>query len=300
MKFNQEDMENIKRLYEEKQTIRIISRLYHVRDTTISKILKSFGCDTNRHNSFYYTSEQLATNRKYACNFDYFENIDTRTKAYWLGFLFADGCVLDKRNEKRTSKGKTLTFTLKEEDLYMIQLFRDCLGSNHPIRKKSIHLGDKVFYAYSYDIGSVKMCDDLIALGCTPRKSLTLRYPEKLSDEFFSDFARGYFDGDGCVSYDLEHKRTFVAFDGTFEFLSVMKEKLEGFGIKSGAVMRDKRNKANALRISNYDIHKFYDLLYGTAEYHLGRKVDKLREMLYDRKEDFILSPVARLAELIK
>ena len=30
---------------------------------------------------------------KYYYNKDFFEKIDTEEKAYWLGFLYADGCI---------------------------------------------------------------------------------------------------------------------------------------------------------------------------------------------------------------
>ena len=31
--------------------------------------------------------------RKYNCNYDYFKEIDTEDKSYWLGFLYADGSI---------------------------------------------------------------------------------------------------------------------------------------------------------------------------------------------------------------
>lgn len=35
---------------------------------------------------------------KYRYNENYFENIDTEEKAYWLGFIFADGFITKKTN----------------------------------------------------------------------------------------------------------------------------------------------------------------------------------------------------------
>ena len=32
--------------------------------------------------------------RKYFCDFDFFKTIDNELSAYWLGFMYADGCVL--------------------------------------------------------------------------------------------------------------------------------------------------------------------------------------------------------------
>ena len=44
-----------------------------------------------------------STSRKYSSNFSYFESIDTEHKAYWLGVLYADGCVSKKNNSLRFS-----------------------------------------------------------------------------------------------------------------------------------------------------------------------------------------------------
>eukprot|EP01083_Nonionella_stella_P151150 482583_1 len=63
------------------------------------------------------------------------------------------------------------------------------------------------------------MAHDLIALGCTPRKSLTLEWPNELPDQYASHFVRGYFDGDGCIHFNKD-KRTFIAkFTGSVQFI---------------------------------------------------------------------------------
>jgi hypothetical protein len=300
--FTNEEISNIIKLFQDGKSVREIRQFYHVRAEKIKSVLEENSVYENRRVSFYKTSEELATNRKYFCNFDYFKEIDTREKAYWLGFLFADGCILDRKDKKGNPKGKTLTFTLKEEDEYMLEAFRSCIKSNHPIRRKKVKLQDKIFIAYEFNIGSVKLCDDLISWGCVPRKSLILKYPNKLEDKYFGDFLRGYFDGDGCVSYTFGRGQSFpiLLMDGTLEFLTAIKERLLSLNIKTGEILKDKRNQAYSIRISNQSFVNFYNLTYGTAEYHLGRKLDKFREILFDRNADFQISEIAKLARLIK
>lgn len=43
--------------------------------------------------------------RKYTFNFNFFEKIDNELKAYWLGFLYADGCIhkINKYGEQELS-----------------------------------------------------------------------------------------------------------------------------------------------------------------------------------------------------
>ena len=51
----------------------------------------------------------------YKYNENFFEKIDSPRKAYWLGFLYADGCILDQR------KSKILEITLSKNDKNHLQ-----------------------------------------------------------------------------------------------------------------------------------------------------------------------------------
>ena len=136
---------------------------------------------------------------KYYYNEDYFKKIDTAEKAYWLGFLYADGCITRfYRNEKL--KSMSLELTLQDEDCDHLIKFKNALESNVPIQHKIIN---RKYKSDRIVINCTSMCRDLIKLGCTPVKSLTLEFPNNdiLPEEYVRDFIRGYFDGDGGVSY---------------------------------------------------------------------------------------------------
>lgn len=64
---------------------------------------------------FYGLNKKDNIKRKYVLNENYFEKIDTQNKAYFLGFIYADGCVNEIKH--------TLTITLKKEDEYILQDF---------------------------------------------------------------------------------------------------------------------------------------------------------------------------------
>ena len=51
-------------------------------------------------------------------------------------------------------------------------------------------------------LNSPHLVETLISYGCTPRKSLTLKFPDFnifKSQSLINHFIRGYFDGDGSV-----------------------------------------------------------------------------------------------------
>ena len=63
---------------------------------------------------------------KYEYNKDYFSKIDTSDKAYWLGFLYADGCINRfYRGEKL--KSMTLELGLCYRDKEHLEKFKNCL-----------------------------------------------------------------------------------------------------------------------------------------------------------------------------
>jgi hypothetical protein len=112
----------------------------------------------------------------------YFELIDTEQKAYWLGFIAADGCV-DR---------KELRLHLSERDVEHMKEFKSAILSTHPIH----YTANK---SVTFIIGNKKIVKDLNSVGIAHRKTFTLEYPS-ISKRLNRHFIRGVFDGDGCIT----------------------------------------------------------------------------------------------------
>lgn len=93
---------------------------------------------------------------------DYFKLIDSDEKAYWLGFIAADGCVFIGGRQHN------LSMSLQLRDQHWLERFRDIVAPGMTI---NTHDGPR---SCSLSIGSQELVHDLIALGITPRKSNTL------------------------------------------------------------------------------------------------------------------------------
>src|SRR3989344_938626 len=148
----------------------------------------------------------------------------TPTMAYVLGFIYADGNII-------YTKRHTWFWSLQITDKDILEEIKKTLDSSHVISKKKKIDNQK--QSYRLQIGSKEMCEDLIRLGVTERKSKTILLPE-IPKKYFPDFLRGYFDGDGGVwvgfkNKQREHKIHAIstAFtSGSREFLVVLKEVL--------------------------------------------------------------------------
>lgn len=111
--------------------------------------------------------------------------------SYVLGYITADGCiVVDKRRKKNPF---ALNITSAEKD--HLHRIRKALSSTHKISEKSGGYSDT---AYQLQFRNPVICEDLIKLGILPRKTYNLN-PIKVPEKYFSDFVRGFFDGDGTV-----------------------------------------------------------------------------------------------------
>lgn len=125
-------------------------------------------------------------NSIYKLNSHYFDNIDTEHKAYWYGFLFADGHVNDK----------VVMLTLQIGDKDMIEAYAKDLETDIPIS----YVKDN---AVGLNIACKTMCNSLLEKGFNHRKSYDADIREIASyvpDELVHHFIRGMFDGDGCVA----------------------------------------------------------------------------------------------------
>lgn len=139
-------------------------------------------------------------NRK-PVNHDYFEKIDCERKAYWVGFLLADGCV--------TNGGVALRLAIKDQ--YHVEQFKADLESDHAVtivpgrvQKPMKGTGQIVCGGPSahFSVKSDKMVADLQRVGIVERKSLTA-VPPVLRDDLQGHFWRGVIDGDGSIRHML-------------------------------------------------------------------------------------------------
>ena len=113
--------------------------------------------------------------------------------------------------------------------------------------------------------------------GCTPKKSLTLKFPNKTifkSIDLIKHFLRGYFDGDGCITYqkDTYSVSSVCSVVGTLEFL-IEFEKSLNFE-KEITKCRDKRHTTNTISLSfkRSESLILMKYLYENASIYLDRK----------------------------
>lgn len=125
---------------------------------------------------------------------DYFEVIDSKEKAYWFGFLMADGNVSDDRGQLY------LQLVLGQKDEGQVTRFCEAVGVSRQAIKKRSGYGIRSGSVVSVSIHHRAFVERLVALGCTPRKTATLRFPEIPDGELAMAFVLGYFDGDGSIA----------------------------------------------------------------------------------------------------
>ena len=229
---------------------------------------------------------------KYYYNKDYFNKIDTEEKAYWLGFLYADGCI-NRYYKNEKLKAMSLELTLCEKDKKHLEKFAKCLETNVPIRIKKTKLNNKIYSSYKIVISCTKLCYDLINLGCIPNKTYDIKFPtyEIVPKNFMRDFIRGFFDGDGCISTTtMEGKPHIVT---TFTGMSDMLKSISDFLIGEKVIRVNTKIYKDKRREKTYNIHihgtdsnkDFLDYLYKNSTIYLDRKYDNYINFYKDYDE---------------
>ena len=241
-----------------------IANQMNVSESFISKKLKELNI-TKRSNSIY---------RRRTWNENFFNSINTEEQAYWLGFLYADGCVHDKPNGQ-----KLISLVVKDKEV--IEKFIKALKGDFKVKQyKDV---------YGVYLTSKIMFNDLYKLGCVPRKSLLLKFPI-IDKKLIPHFIRGYFDGDGSVfisnpkNYNKTstiYKSISVGVCGTYELLSVL-----SMYAPINIPKKDKRKQGNIWYSSISGPNKvldFYNYLYKDATIWLDRKKNKFENYFKER-----------------
>ena len=119
--FSKEQEEEMVNLYlNEKLSLQKIADKFGVSRHTIKRVIQE-------HNGKIRTTKE--TSRKYTNDDNFFEKIDTEEKAYWLGFIAADGYITTKRAQCNQQLG----ITLSEKDINHLEKFKKSLKATNPI-----------------------------------------------------------------------------------------------------------------------------------------------------------------------
>ena len=207
-KADKETTEKIIEGYKNGTSMRELERLYNVNRQTISQYLEEKKIKTTKGNHF----------RKYTHDFDFFETIDTEEKAYWLGFMFADGYIVDHSNRYGEDH---FGMTLHKKDTSSLEAFKKSIKATNPITDVSRENRQLSRLLMT----SQKTVDDLISHGCVKQKSLILEPPIGVPEELIPHFIRGFFDGDGSIFYNktaLEKHPTWKTPNYTIEFTTTL------------------------------------------------------------------------------
>lgn len=281
-----------------KQKVCEIYKTHTLKDTMTLTGLKSGAImHTVKQAGVIRTREERIERSRKSVNNHYFDVIDNEHKAYWLGFLYADGCISSNR--------PIINFTLNDKDINHIKAFKQDIESEHKISVRQLVCpkSNKLTVAATISFTSYNMREQLIAKGCVPKKSLILKFPDKsifTNSDLVRHFIRGYFDGDGSVFISMEkHWRCgtitpviHYRFAGTKEFLEAVRDEIN----LGGRITLTKKDHLYELAYKRRKkLFDFYKYLYKGATIWLPRKRDIFEKHIEEKCSETVISQLKEL-----
>lgn len=210
--------------------------------------------------------------KKYYADYHFFDKIDTEQKAYFLGFIYADGCNIRKG----------LVLQIHPDDIEILESLKVAMAANIKI---STGMDSKSHKHARFVIYDEYLSESLSRVGCVPAKTLILAFPteKQVPNHLIRHFIRGYFDGDGYIGLGKRTTgRDYFGFSitSTHKFLLQIKSYFHSLGIKC-QVRKRKGTKVSALQIGGKrHIISAGNYLYKDSSIFLKRKYLVFNEIL--------------------
>lgn len=247
--------------------------LYIKRNLSLTQISKQLGIHRGRFTNYIKEQGVSVLNQQNASQSysNVFEKIDTEEKAYWLGFLYADGYLGTETNH--------IEIALASKDINHIKKFVAFINHKGKILKDDIRV--------RISFRDKKMHSDLIKLGCTPKKSLTLQFPseEQLPKKLLRHFVRGFIDGDGYIGMHVNGFGRLSITCGSKEFIQDL---ILNMNWRQNKIHKDKRSDALSVEWAGYYVCDMLDELYKNSSIYLDRKYKRYVEI-----ENAVLSQIS-------
>ena len=262
------------------------------------------------HDNYYpqYTSDQInyicrekgitRPNGKVAIlNHNYFDNIDSEEKAYFLGLLTADGNI---QHHIKKGNSWTITLELMKDDKYLVEQFGKAVESDKQVKEYVNNSGfqkknGKPHVECRLTLSSSHMAKTLIEkYGIVPNKSLVLNILPQLSDIYMPHYIRGYMDGNGSITYHTEKyglKKPRILIYGTHEYCDKINHYITSVNhIKENKIYDQKKEQVSFIGFNTInDIEIIYGYLYSDATIYMKRKKEKLEKLISEYRDNHIV-----------
>ncbi|MDY7116604.1 hypothetical protein RAN53_09600 [Halomonas sp. SSL-5] len=205
--------------------------------------------------------------RSVACNHGYFDEPMDEERAYWIGFLLADGGVTEKKYRQTAA----VTVRLAGIDRPHLEKLAAALGSGHKIID--------VDGCVQFSVSSAELVDDLAKFEVVPRKSAQHRFSSRIPDAMLPHYFRGYFDGNGGLSRHARSRWSINIAAGEHFLLAFRDWLHQHLGGHPAAI----RHSGGIHRLAWSGTHRcreILDLMYRDATVYLDRKMEKYRELV--------------------
>lgn len=165
---------------------------------------------------------------RYTKNNSYFSK-PTIDNCFVAGFIAADGNILT-----RYRRGTILSIKVKATDSIILEHIKQSIEYNGVIHNHIPKIGNpqkeiKISASQQY------MIDLNAVFNITPKKSLTLKAPNLDSEDLIRSYLCGYFEGDGCLTYDS--KRMIIDFSCSEDFSKWVISQIERFTTVTGNIV---------------------------------------------------------------
>lgn len=229
--------------YENGETVTSIAKRYETSHTTVASVLRTQGIQFRAKNGLTHF---------HMYDGHYFQTIDTEEKAYWIGFLTADGCI---------TTGNRITIHLSSVDCGHLEKLKQALKATQMISQNS--------RSCSLVICSSEMAADLATHGIHPKKTLSTK-PVQVSPELERHYWRGVIDGDGHISKDGNQLVLVGDYEVVLGFQTFVLTHCPK--VKAG-IFRDLN--IYTFKITGTSARKMLEILYGEATVYLERKYER-------------------------
>lgn len=165
-----------------------LAKKYEVDVHTIYRILDKYNI---KRQSGYHTN----------CDQNYFEQIDNPHKAYLLGFITADGAIVNN----------ILSIEVHDKDIEVLEYAKEQINPKATITKCKRRSTSKICFA------AKKIGKDLAKYGVVQNKSKTIKKvpTDLIPQKYLKYYFRGLIDGDGCI---LKNGRVSI-YSGSKEYI---------------------------------------------------------------------------------